>query len=322
MLRSALQVVRAPLIPVHSVCARYLWGPLMGMVGALLGWALLEPFFREGGAQGMTGLANAFQFPVVAGMIAACVRAVTLPRHGDSGAPVSEFCTGFAPAFAAAFLLLIPARLLFRRFSPGPETEVALFQWAGLTSAVLGRSLAWGIVGGALGLGIRIGTGESRSILTTAAGGCAAGLLAGLAFDPLHSYLQHHGISAIWPCRGAGFLILGGVTGVLAGAANDSSAYAPGFVGAEPHLAGHYPVGSPPCLIGSDRGCDIVLPPHLGVRPVHAILSFEEGSFHLRSTGRRARISLNGKSVPQMTLKHGDRIQMGLCMLIFSNPLR
>ncbi len=317
----AVHRMRVPLIPGRSATSRYLWGPVMGMVGALLGWALLEPLFREGGAQGAAGLANAFQFPLVTGMIAACVRAATLPRHSQSGSPIVEFCTGFAPAFAAAFLLLIPARLVFRRFSPGLDTEVALLHWAGLTSSIVGRGLAWGLVGGALGLGIRLGSGGSRSVWATAAAGCAAGLLAGFSFDPIHAYLQHHGFSAIWPSRAAGFLILGGVTGVLAGTANDASFNAPGFVGAGPYLAGHYPVGSPPCLIGSDQDCDIVLPSDLGVHPVHAIVSLEADCFRLRSAGRRSGTRVNGESVAQVPLKHGDRIQIGLCALVFSNPL-
>lgn len=313
-------MARVPAISMPSLGLRLIVGSILGMFGACLGWAALEPFFHEGGAPGIGGLANAFQFPMVCGMIGACARLSSLPRMELSGAAASEFVTGFCPPFAAAFLLLIPARLTFRWFAPPPEVEVALRQWCGLTSVVVARSLAWAVVGGAMGVGLWVGSRRSLSLVTSATGGCAAGLVAGLVFDPLQAYLLHHGAAVAWPSRAVGFVILGGITGAFAGASHNPSMHSPGLVGDGPFHSGHHPIGFTPCLIGSDPECDIVLPASLGVKSVHAVVTRNGNALQLRGAGTLPTCTVNGRSTRRVNIEHGDRIRLGHCCLVLSNP--
>ncbi len=304
------------------------WRPLLsrtslystaGAVSALLGWALLEPFFQEGGSSGRVGLANAFIFPVVAGLVSASLVAVNKSVSRHLGGAIASAVGGFGLVFACAFLVLVPSQVVFHWFSPTPQPGPGMDQAARFVATLAGRTLAWSLIGTIIGFGTSLVIGKRGILLNGIMGGLLGGLMAGMLFDPLQVLISGADKSP-WISRMVGFIILGGMTGFLIGLMEDASGKGVLLITSGPRAGTRLVLDSRPCLVGSSTVFDVVLPADSEIEQSGAVIQRIGLSFELRALGQEAMVQVNRRPISRTCLTHGDCIRIGGTDLLFSNP--
>jgi len=232
---------------------------MAGTIGAFLGWALLEPFFREGGSGGRIGLANAFLFPLVAGTMSASLAAVNKSVSQQFSKALTCAVGGFGVVFAGTFLVMAPSQILFNWITSTAHPGPAMTHTVGFVAALAGRAAAWGLIGMVIGLGTSYVVGKRGLALYGLMGGLTGGLMAGMLFDPIQILVSGADKSS-WTSRMVGFTILGGMTGFLTGLMEDAKCGGLLLITSGPCAGTRLVLDGKPCFIGSSRGCDIVLP--------------------------------------------------------------
>lgn len=292
-----------------------------GVVGALLGWALLERFFKDGGSTGRVGLANAFLFPVVAGMVSAFLAAASKSVPPLFSQALAAPAGAFGLVFAGAFLVLIPSQMVFNWFGSAPHLGAGMPRAACFVATVAGRALAWGLVGTIIGLGTGLVTGQRDKLLNGMLSGLLAGLMAGLLFDPLDALVSGTHKST-WICRLAGFIIMGGMTGFFMGLMEDAACKGLLLVTSGPRAGTRLVLNAQPCLIGSTEACDIVLPADPELAQPSALVQKIGLSFELLALGEASTVQVNRRKISRTNLNHGDFIRIGGTDMVFSDPRR
>ena len=292
-----------------------------GGISALLGWALLEPFFQEGGSSGRVGLANAFIFPVVAGMVSAALVAVNKSLSRRSSGTIGSAAGGFGLVFAGVFLVLVPSHFVFNWFSAASQPGSGMDQTAGFVATLAGRTLAWSLIGTIVGLGTSLVIGSRGMLRNGIMGGLLAGLMAGMLFDPIQVLISGEDKSP-WISRMVGFIILGGMTGFLIGLMEDASRGGLLLITSGPRAGTRVVLDSKPCLVGSAAACDIVLPADPGIGQSAALIQRIGFSFELKALGQAAIVQVNRRPISRTCLTHGDCIRIGGTDLLFSDPVR
>ena len=292
-----------------------------GAISALLGWALLEPFFQEGGSGGRVGLANALIFPVVAGVVSASLVAVNKSGSRRFSGVIASAAGGFGLVFAGAFLALVPSHVVFHWFSPTPQPGPGMGQAASFVATLAGRTLAWCLIGTIIGLGTSLVIGRRGTLLSGIMGGLLGGLMAGMLFDPLQVLISGADKSP-WISRMVGFFILGGMTGFLIGLMEDASSRGMLLITSGPRAGTRLVLDSKPCLVGSSTACDIVLPADPEIGQSGAVVQRIGLNFELRALGQAATVQVNRRPISRTCLTHGDSIRIGGTDLLFSDPGR
>jgi hypothetical protein len=292
-----------------------------GAISALLGWALIEPFFQEGGSSGRVGLANAFIFPVVAGVVSASLVAVNKSGSRQFSGVIASAAGGFGLVFAGAFLALAPSHVVFNWFSPTPQPGPGMGQAASFVATLAGRTLAWSLIGTIIGSGTSLVIGRRGTHLNGIMGGLLGGLIAGMLFDPIQVLLA--GADKLpWISRMVGFIILGGMTGFLTGLMEDASGSGMLLITSGPRAGTRLVLDSKPCLVGSSTACDIVLPADPEIGQSGALVQRIGFSFELTALGQAVLVQVNRRPISRTCLTHGDRIRIGGTDLLFSDPGR
>jgi hypothetical protein len=290
---------------------------LAGVLGGLLGWALIEPFFHERGCIGRWGMGNAFFFPVVAGMISgALLFADSLPRERFSSA-VSLGAAGFGLAFALEFIALGPSHLVFAWLHPVGEFRPDPAGWWDFWLAMIARCLAWGGLGAVVGLGPGFVTGNWRKYSGAAMGGLLGGLIAGLSFDPLQVWIRSGNGGSAWASRVAGFVMIGGMAGFVTGVVADITMKCRVVILSGTFAGKHFVLDAGPCLIGSSPHCRVVLQEESTAEPIHAVIQKVGFGFEIESEHATAKPLVNGRPTDRTRLTNGDRIRIGHTKLAF-----
>ncbi len=292
-----------------------------GIIGALLGWAFLEPFFKEGGSSARVGLANAFLFPVVAGMVSASLAVVNKSVPLPFSRVLAVAAGAFGVVFAGTFLVLIPSQIVFNWFSSATHPGSGMPRAAGFAATLAGRALAWSLVGTIVGLGTGLATGQLGKILNGALSGLLAGLMAGLLFDPLQALISGTDKST-WISRLVGFVALGGMAGFLIGLMEDAARKGLLLVTSGPRAGTRLVLDAKPCRVGSTAAYDIVLPTNADLSESGALVQKIGLSFELWALGEGSSVQVNRRKVSWARLTHGDVIRIGGTDLLFSDPRR
>jgi hypothetical protein len=293
-----------------------------GAISALLGWALLEPLFQEGGSSGRVGLANAFILPVVAGVVSASLVAVNKSVSRKFSGVIASAAGGFGLVFAGTFLAIVPSHIVFNWFSSTPQPGgPGMDQTASFVATLAGRTLAWSLIGTIIGLGTSLVIGRRGTLLNGIMGGLLGGLMAGMLFDPLQVLISGADKSP-WISRMVGFIILGGMTGFLIGLMEDASGRGVLLITSGPRAGTRLVLDSKPCLVGSSTACDIVLPSDPAIGESGAVVQRIGLSFELKALGQAAMVQVNRRRISRTCLTHGDCIRIGGTDLLFSDSGR
>jgi hypothetical protein len=272
---------------------------LAGMVGALAGWGICEPFFSE--HAGQRSWFQFFTLPVI--VMFTClglgVAESIVERSGKKAvirgllALALGFVFGIIFDLAAEFIFAILKMIIF---SLGVQTAKNPAFW-------LVRGIAWavfGIAGGIVyGLVDRSGQKTKYGIL----GGLIGSGLGGTVFDPISFATRTGSVS-----RAVGFALLGLATGMAIGIVESALKDRWLYVASGPLAGKQFILYKPLTTIGSSQSCDIYLFKDTSILPQHGVIELRGAQTFLRSDGP---VFVSGAPARNRALQSGDLIQIG-----------
>jgi Inner membrane component of T3SS, cytoplasmic domain len=296
------------------------WTALMGLLGALAGWALLEPSIVEDPFSQELNWALLFVAPaVVAGaatLIAmsdailsrAWTRALT---NGGLGLGIGAV-GGMVFGFGAGILYAIGGEMGFGiLFSVKPEILRSLEQnptdlpFLAILVNMSVRAMAWSVFGIPMGLAPGFLQNSRDLKMVGVLGGVVGGFLGGLFFDPIADLFASGAMS-----RAVGFGLLGGCTGLGIGLVEQLSKDAWLYMEQGPLAGKQFVLYRDPTRIGSSPKCDVYIFKDSEVNPEHAQLR-RVGSTHEVEAMSGGTVLVNRKRVSRQRLEDGDEVRIG-----------
>lgn len=182
---------------------------------------------------------------------------------------------------------------------------------------LVGRSLAWGLAGLAMGLGQGIALRSTRLLLYGLIGGIVGGLLGGLFFDPIDVIvLGPDKPSSHWS-RLIGFAVIGlsvgGMIGVVELLARDAWLR----MTQGPLTGKEFLIFKEVMNIGSSPRSDIYLFNDTLVAENHAVLRATGETCEIEARQTQQPILINNRSVTRARLRHGDSVTIGRTIFVF-----
>jgi hypothetical protein len=300
----------------------YFYLSLASGLGALLAWALLEPFFDERQAQEGFDLVSTLFFPTVAGMIGlflggaeglmcrnlrrAAVCAVVGLGIGFGGGLVAIFaaCCIFATTSTVAVQLWKNPR------------EGAMPTGIALLVLMMGRGAAWAVAAVPAGIGQGIALRERKVILNGLLGGVLGGLLGGLLFDPIALAMKNPETAHV--SRAVGFTVIGLMVGLFVGLVEQWTKTAWLLMKAGPLAGKQFILYRNPTVLGSSPKADVYLFKDAAIEPRHALIYDRGGRFEIEDCETPDGTYVNGEPVGRRVLQSGDQIVLGKTVLVFT----
>jgi hypothetical protein len=228
---------------------------------------------------------------------------------------------GLGVGFLGGFVLSIVANLVYT-----PLTGYAMAHHGsgtaglsplGFAIQVGGRTLAWGLVGLAMGLGQGIALRSSRLLVFGLVGGVVGGLLGGLLFDPIDLMLLGSDKPSASISRLVGFVVIGlsvgGMIGLVELLARDAWLRM-----IEGPLAGkEFLVFRDVMKVGASPRSDIYLFNDPQVEDHHATLRSVGEGLEIESAHAQHQVLVNDRAVRRARLRHGDRITLGRTVFVY-----
>ncbi|MCL4783693.1 MAG: FHA domain-containing protein [Bryobacterales bacterium] len=269
-----------------------------GLLGALAGWGVMEPFFIDGPE---SSLADLLMIPsVVVALCAGCAVAESVVERSvkkalERGALALAFGVplGFAFNFVANLFYNI---LLSVAAGGGTLTPESPAWWAC-------RALAWVLFGASAGL-IYGGVGLSgRKLLYGLLGGMLGAGIGGVLFDPIALSMDSGTLS-----RGVGFGLFGLATGVAIGLVESALKDRWLYVTAGPLAGKQFILYKPLTTLGRSQGCDIYLFKDLAIQELHATFEMRGSRVWVVAHGP---VYVYGQPVKQKLLENRDLLRIG-----------
>jgi hypothetical protein len=273
------------------------------------------------------GKANHFAgvlwFATVGGLVALMIGAVEGVLSLNAGQAIKSGLIGLAIGALGGGIGILPASLLYgvtgdmiERMSD-PKAGfggVEALHGGALFAQVVSRSLAWGVVGMALGLGRGVAMQSRRLVTNGLIGGLVGGLFGGMLFDPIGKLFESD--SGDLP-RAVGFTCIGLLVGLCLGLVEQLSKEAWLLLRTGPLQGKQFVVHRSPTTIGGQGSCDIFLFKDAAVGPEHARLNRVGRAFEIEDLGSIGRTLVNGHPVDRRILRDGDLITIGSTQLEF-----
>lgn len=269
---------------------------ISGLLGALLGWAVCEPFVHEG-QPGVNG-ALILMLPLVVALV--CLGFAlsetwveqTYEKALERGllSVLGGALLGAVFCFAGSLVF----NLMLRILSPQSNREFSFW---------LGRATGWAVFGVVGGLVYGWLGRSGKKCLYGVIGGVLGAGLGGLLFDPISLGTQGGGLS-----RGVGFAIFGASTGVAIGLVESALKDRWLYVSGGPLAGKQFILYKTTTLIGSQQSSDIYLFKDQSILPTHAAIEIR-GARAVLTAGGPALV--NGQPTQERVLKSGDQIQIG-----------
>lgn len=182
---------------------------------------------------------------------------------------------------------------------------------------LIGRSLAWGLAGSAMGLGQGIALRSTRLLLYGLIGGVVGGLLGGLFFDPIDvMLLGPDKPSAHWS-RLIGFAVIGASVGGMIGVVELMARDAWLRMTQGPLTGKEFLIFKDVMNIGASPRSDIYLFNDPAVGEHHAVLRASGETCELETRQSQHPVLINNRSVTRARLRHGDSVTIGRTVFVF-----
>ena len=271
-----------------------------GMLGALAGWGICEPFFVDSHT-GTAGETDRLILPFV--IMLTCLGlgvAESIVERSAKKAMIRGLL-GLALGLVFGFVFDWIANVFFGVgtaiiFSLGVQTAKNPAFW-------IVRGLAWavfGVAGGIVyGLVDRSGAKTKYGIF----GGLIGAALGGMVFDPISFATKTGGVS-----RAVGFALLGLATGVAIGIVESALKDRWLYVASGPLAGKQFILYKPITTIGSSQSSDIYLFKDTSILPQHGVIELRGAQTFIRSGGP---IFVSGAPARNRALQSGDLIQIG-----------
>lgn len=299
---------------------RVLRGLVLGALGGLLGWCLVEPFPYLTSDEATT--VDWTAIGLLAGIVGACIgtalgvaegilagtrpkfqRAVTL------GGIVSFFGGWIGVWFGQALYSGILNTFQIRDQNPDNPFQFFLL--------LIARTLGWMFLGTLVGLSVGIPSLSARKVRHGFIGGMFGGALGGFSFETLAR------IGSVMPLfqgpvlRLIGFTAIGAATGFFVSLVAEAfkQAWVKVLVGR--NEGREHVLDKPASVIGRDELAEIPVFGDASVARRHALIVQTNGRHILRDEGAPGGTQVNGQPVTQQLLQDGDQITVGRVTMIF-----
>lgn len=271
-----------------------------GLVAALIGWGICEPWFVDGHS-GAERWGNVALIPVLVATL--CVAFGVAESVVERSAKKAVQRAGLALPLGAifGFILGFLANIVY---TLGIMVSVQAGAASNKNPALwIARALGWmvfGIAGGAV-YGI-VGWSGKKAGYGMLGGVIGAGL-GGLLFDPI-SLATHGGALS----RGVGFALTGMATGIGIGVIESALKDRWLYVTSGPLAGKQFILYKPVTTIGSSQQCDIYLFKDSSILPNHAVLENRGSRLQLSALGP---VYAGGVPVQRQVLQSGTLLQIG-----------
>ncbi|MCA9079909.1 MAG: FHA domain-containing protein [Planctomycetaceae bacterium] len=308
---------------IRVIYANWFYLSVCCMIGGLLGWAIMEPFFDDNALEGEGSLAAILLFPVVASSVGLFLGAAEGLMCRNIQRAVASGLTGLVVGFVGGFIALIPTSILF-----GVMTAFAVSLWkdpqpdampTGLALLVfmMGRGGAWSIAAIPAGIGPGIALRERSVIINGLMGAVLGGLLGGLLFDPISMVLISEDGQATFS-RAVGFGTIGTLVGLFVGLIEGWTKTAWLLMRKGPLAGKQFILFKDTTILGSSPKADIYLFKDDAIEPRHATITNRGGRFEIEDCGTADGTYVNGIPIRSHVLRPGDQVVVGKTVLEFS----
>ena len=272
-----------------------------GLVGALIGWGICEPFFSDSPQR--RSWADFLMLPLI--VMFTClglgVAESIVERSGKKALVRGLLALALGAVFG--FLFDIAANVVFAIlksiiFSLGVQTPSNPAFW-------LVRGIAWAVFGVAGGIVYGLVDRSGRKTKYGILGGLIGAGLGGMVFDPI-SFVTRSGSASV--SRAVGFGLLGLATGAAIGIVESALKDRWLYVASGPLAGKQFILYKPLTTIGSNQACDIYLFKDNTILPRHGIIELRGAQTFLRSDGP---VFVSGAPARNRALQSGDLIQIG-----------
>lgn len=269
-----------------------------GLLGALAGWAIGEPFFHDDyhGAFG-----NRILIPLVVAFICLGLGVAESIVERSPRKAAGRGLLALGAGALGGFIFDIVANIIFVIVvgivaSLGVQTAKNPAFWIARGFAWMVFGVAGGIVYGLVG---RSGKKMRYGIL----GGMIGALIGGVVFDPISLATNRGG-----PSRAVGFALLGLATGAAMGIVESALKDRWLYVASGPLAGKQFILYKPVTVIGSSQQCDIYLFKDSSIQPQHASIELRGAQTFLHAVGQ---VFVSGQPARNRALQTGDLIQVG-----------
>lgn len=308
---------------VKVIYANWFYLSLWCMIGALVGWGILEPFFDDNALEDGPDVAALLMFPTVASCIGLFLGAAegimcrNLIRATISGG------VGLVVGFLGGLVALIPTGIIF-----SVMTAIAFSLWddpqpdempTGLALLVLmmGRAMAWSIVSIPAGIGQGIALREKKVVINGLLGALLGGLIGGLLFDPISLVAMTEDGQAAYS-RAIGIATIGVFVGLFVGLVEGWTKTAWMLMRKGPLAGKQFIMFKDTTVIGSSPKADIYIFKDDAIEPQHALIINRGGRFEIEDCNTPDGTFVNGRAIQREILRPGDQISLGKTVLEFS----
>ena len=260
-------------------------------------------------------------FPLVAGLIGLFIGAVDgiicrLPRRAFlcGGVGLLVGLLGGFVCHLAAEVAYMPLTSLALKQSEDTSSGLSTL---GFVIQVFGRTLAWGMVGVAMGLGQGIALRSKRLLIYGLLGGVVGGLLGGMLFDPIDMIvLGPDKVSAHWS-RLIGLAVIGASVGAMIGIVELLARDTWLRMTQGPLTGKEFILFKDVMNIGASPRSDIYLFNDPQVADDHAVIRSVGDECEIEARQTTHPVLLNNTSTRRARLRHGDTVAIGRTIFTF-----
>jgi len=271
---------------------------IAGLLGALVGWALCEPWFLDGGGRRW---GNLMILPFVVMFMCFGFGAAESIVERSARKAVWRGLLSLVLGFVGGFLFDRVANLIF-------VITVAVVSQLGVQTARnpafwVARGLAWMVFGIAGGVVYGLVDQSGKKIQYGILGGVIGAGLGGMIFDPIAMATK-----AGAPSRAVGFVLFGLATGVAMGIVESALKDRWLYVASGPLAGKQFILYKQLTVIGSSQQSDIYLFKDTSILPRHGSIELRGAQTFLHAEGP---VYVSGQSAKNRALQTGDLIQIG-----------
>jgi hypothetical protein len=308
---------------VRVIYANWFYLSISAMIGGLVGWAILEPWFDDNTLGESVAVADFLLFPTVAGFVGLFLGAAEGIICRNLLRAVKCGMVGFGVGFLGGMLALIPTGILFSLMTalavslwedPDPE---AMPTGLALLVLMMGRGAAWSIAAIPAGIGQGIALRERKVIINGLVGALMGGLLGGLLFDPISLVLTAEDGQATYS-RAVGFGVIGASVGLFVGLVEGWTKTAWLLMRKGPLAGKQFILYKDTTVLGSSPKADVYLFKDDAIEPRHAQIVNRGGRFEIEDCDSPDGTYVNGIPTVRRILEDGDQIVFGKTVLEFS----
>ena len=324
-LRNALAEMEPQPLLIRIFYSSYFYLSVAGAVGALVAWALLEPFFHEAvqPRDPVVLLVNFLIFPTVAGSIGFFLGAVEGVMCRNLARALLSAVVGLGVGFGGGLISIFGAGLIFAitsrlalQFWKNPQPGAMPTGFA-LLILMTGRAAAWAVAAIPAGIGQGIALLQGKVLVNGLVGAVLGGLLGGLLFDPISLvFVTADGRATV--SRAVGFTVIGILVGFFISLVEQWTKSAWLLMRKGPLAGKQFVLYRNPTVLGSSPKADVYLFKDEAIEPRHALIHNRGGRFEIEDCNTPDGTYVNGIPVHKHILQAGDQIVVGKTVLEFS----